>query len=221
MKSLLIGTALAALALTPAGQAADSARYEIRFDATWTAQSHPLEYPSSAHFSGLVGATHTLAYRVFRDGNTATPGLKALSERGAHSPLTEEIGTAVKDGNAGTLFESQPLFKFPGTISATFTVDEAHPYVSAAAMVAPSPDWFTGISSVQLRKDGKWVQKLSLPLLVWDAGTDNGTIYEAADAESMPRQSVRLNASPHFMANGTLLPVGTVTITQIRKTASN
>ena len=37
----------------------------------------------------------------------------------------------------------------------------------------------------------------------------------------MPRQSVRLNAAPHFKDDTGLKPVGTVTFTRIKKTAGN
>lgn len=221
MKSLAIASALAVLVVGTAAQAADTARYKVRFDATWTAASHPPGYPASAHLSGLIGATHSRSYKVFKDGVTATPGLKALSQRGAHSPLNKEIETAIQAGKAGALFESGPLFKFPGSIAATFTADATHPYVSVVAMIAPSPDWFTGVSSVSLRKDGRWVDKVTYTLFAWDSGTDDGTTYTAPNAASMPRQSVRLNAARQFKNGNGLKPVGTVTFTRINKTTSN
>ena len=228
MKTTVLAVSLAALlagggafAGSSAAPAVDSAQYEIRFDATWTAASHPLDYPSNAHFSGLAGATHHDGYRIFADGMMPTPGLEALSERGAHSPLTDEIGNAIQAGSAGALFESGALFSFPGSIKATFTADAAHPFASAAAMVAPSPDWFTGVSNVALMQNGKWIEKATFTLFVWDAGTDGGTAHQAADEDSMPRQSVRLNAAPQFKDENGLKPVGTVTFTRINKTASN
>ena len=205
-----------------AAAAADIARYEVRFDATWTADSHPLDYPGNAHFSGLVGATHNDAYTLFADGGTATPGLEALSEKGAHSPLDGEIRAAIDKGIAGALFESAPLFSFPGKLMAQFTASPVHPYASVAAMVAPSPDWFTGVSQVALMKDGKWIDSITLTLYAWDAGTDNGTTYKAADADAQPRQSIRLNAAPQFAgADGAMKPVGTVSFIRLKDTASN
>jgi len=221
MKTLAIAGTLAALLTGSAVQAADSASYEVRFDATWTAQSHPMDYPAGAHFSGLIGTTHNKSYQIFADGRTATPGLKALSEMGAHTPLNREIDKAVKAGKAGGLFESDPLFSFPGTIKASFTATESHPYASAVAMVAPSPDWFTGVSSVPLRKDGQWVSQVTLALFVWDAGTDLGTTYTAADAPARPRQSVRLNAAPQFTDGLQIKQVGTVTFTRVDKSKIN
>jgi hypothetical protein len=73
---------------------------------------------------------------------------------------------------------------------------------------------------VPLRKDGAWIDQATYTLFAWDAGTDNGKTYAAADADAMPRQSVRLNASPHFVDASVLKPVGTVTITRLQRTAA-
>lgn len=222
MKSLTIAAAaIAATLATTSVHAEGTAQYQIQFNSTWTAQSHPLDYPANAHHSGLVGATHNASFRLFSDSGTATPGLEALAERGAHAPLTDEVQASIGTGAAGALFESTPLFSFPGTLSATFTADDAHPYVSAAAMIAPSPDWFTGVSGVALKKDGKWIDQVTLTLFAWDAGTDGGATYQAANADSQPVNSVRLNASPHFIDNDGLKPIGTVTFSRMKKTASN
>jgi len=134
--------------------------------------------------------------------------------------LNQEIEAAIRAGKAGALFESSPLFSFPGTLSATFTADAAHPYASVVAMVAPSPDWFTGVSNVSLRKGDQWVDTATYTLFAWDAGTDSGTTYHAPDADTQPRQTVRLNAAPQFLDGMNMKPVGTVTFTRIRKTAS-
>lgn len=221
MKSLLLGAALAAYMVGSPASGEETARYAVQVVATWTAQTHPLDYPNDAHFSGLIGATHNDRFDIFRDGGTATDGLESLSERGSHSPLDTEITAAANKGNAGALFESEALFSFPGLLRASFTVDRAHPLVSLVAMVAPSPDWFTGVSSVPLRTDSGWVDSVTLPLWVWDAGTDFGGTYHAADADAQPRQSIRLAAGPHFLGETGLKPVGTVTFTRVKKTASN
>lgn len=213
-KLLATAAVLASLAAMPA-YAGDGARYEITFDVTWTAATHPLDYPGNAHFSGIIGATHNADYAIFSDGGLATPGLEALSERGAHSPLDAEIRAAVANGGAGALFESGAQFNLPGTLKTEFAADHSHPYVSAVAMIAPSPDWFTGIANVRLLADGKWVDQVTLTLWAWDAGTDSGTTYKADDADTQPRQSVRLNAAEQFRMGDRVAPVGTATIRRI------
>ena len=221
MKRTALTVVLAALVASSAASAMDSASYKVQVDATWTAQSHPFDYPSNAHFSGIVGAAHNAEYTIFQDGGTATKGLENLSEMGAHSPLDGEIKAAIDAGQAGSFFESGALFSFPGKLEASYSTDERHPYVSLVAMVAPSPDWFTGVAHVALRKDGKWRDTVSLTLWDWDAGTDHGTTHKAADANAMPRQSIRLAASPNFLGQGGLKPVGQVTFTRTDVSATN
>jgi len=50
--------ALGAVLAASTAQAADTAQYEVKFNATWSAATHPLDYPGDAHFSGIIGATH-------------------------------------------------------------------------------------------------------------------------------------------------------------------
>lgn len=216
MRKLLAATALACLAATsPALSGDEGARYEIVFQSEWTAANHPLDYPDNAHHSGLIGATHDARYVLFADGGMATAGLKALSERGSHQPLDAEIRAAKDKGEAGDLFESSAQFMLPGSLKADFTADARHPLVSAVAMIAPSPDWFTGISDVALMRDGKWVDTVSVTLWAWDAGTDSGATYKAPDMESAPRQSVRLNASQHFRMANEVKPIGKAVIRRV------
>jgi hypothetical protein len=216
MYKLLTAAALACLTVASGAQAGDdSARYEIVFNSAWTAANHPLEYPDNAHHSGLIGATHTGKYAIFLDGGTATEGLEALAERGSHTPLDAEIRKAIGKGEAGELFESAAQFMLPGSLKAEFTADGRHPFVSAVAMIAPSPDWFTGITNVALMQDGKWADEVTVTLWAWDAGTDSGTTYKAADADETPRQSVRLNASAHFRMASEVKPIGTAVIRRV------
>lgn len=221
MKTFITAAATAAILFGSSAFADETARYTVRVDATWTAGTHPVDYPGDAHFSGIVGATHNADYAIFKDGDIATDGLEALSERGAHSPLDDEIKAVIGKGNAGALFESGALFSFPGKLEASFTADASHPLVSVVAMVAPSPDWFTGVASVPLRTNGKWVDEITLPLWVWDAGTDHGTTHHANDADAQPRQNTRLAAGPQFLGETGLRPVGTVTFARLKNTDTN
>ena len=212
MKAQIVAAALLALAAGPA--LADTAHYTVTFDGTWSAATHPLDYPDGAHFSGLVGATHNGEYDIFRQGGTATPGLEALSERGAHNPLDDEIRAAIAAGKAGALFEGKVIFGPPGQAMSQFDIDERFPHVSIAAMIAPSPDWFAGAADVALRENGAWVDQKTVTLYAWDAGTDDGMTYKAMDADAMPRGTVAPNGAAPFQMGGKPIPVATSTFTR-------
>ena len=68
-------------------------------------------------------------------------------------------------------------------------VTKDFPYVSLVTMLAPSPDWFTGIMKVSLcnASSGMWMDSWTIDdIQPWDAGTDNGTTFKAADNPTMP-----------------------------------
>jgi len=191
------------------------AEYTVIVKSTWTKVSHPFEYPSDAHFSGMIGASHNTKYSIFAIGRRPTPGLERLSEEGKHSPLDDEIQKAIDAGNALEKFETGSLKNFKDSLVTTVRVDPAHPLVSVVAMVAPSPDWFTGAASVDLNENGAWVRSKTLTLPAYDSGGDDGKTYKAADHNTNPKKPVSRASDRHFVVNGKVRPVATLTL--IRK----
>jgi hypothetical protein len=190
------------------------AEYTIVVKSTWTPARHPFEYPSGAHFSGLIGASHNANYSIFAVGRRPTPGLERLSEEGKHSPLDDEINDAIATGNALAIFETGGLKNFKDSLVATVRVDARHPLVSVVNMVAPSPDWFTGASNVNLVENGAWVGSRTLTLPAYDAGGDDGTTYKARDRDTNPKKATSRAATRHFIVKGRVRPVATITFTR-------
>ena len=73
------------------------------------------------------------------------------------------------------------------------TAKDKYSLVSVIAMIAPSPDWFVGVDSVELcGNDGKWLDTVPAILLpAWDAGTDSGTMFQAENAETIPKDVIK------------------------------
>lgn len=215
-------SAPAPVAYPPTGEAV---RYQVTFTGAWTERSHPLEYPlagliSGPHFSGLIGASHDQRWSLFAAGRPPSAGLERLSEEGKHSPLDGEIRAALASGAALELFETGPIKDLSSptaaTVQAEVTLDAAHPMVSLAAMVAPSPDWFAGVADVRLLEEGQWVERKELSVFAWDSGGDRGTTYEASDADTDPKDPTVINDSRHFLRDGQRLPVAKVVFTRRR-----
>jgi hypothetical protein len=184
---------------------------------TWTKTSFPLEYPSGAHFSGMIGASHNAKYSIFVIGRRPTGGLERLSEEGKHSPLDTEIRTAIDQGNALMMFESGGLKNWKDSMVSTVRVDPAHPLVSVVNMIAPSPDWFTGASGITLAENGGWITRRTVTLYAYDSGGDDGTTYKAPDKDTNPKKPTTRAANRHFVVNGRVKPVATLTF--VRKTS--
>lgn len=187
------------------------AEYTVIVKSTWTKATHPYEYPSGAHFSGMIGASHNAKYTIFAVGRRPTPGLEKLSEEAKHSPLDTEIRTAIDQGNALMLFESGGLKNWKDSMVTTVRVDPAHHLVDVVFMVAPSPDWFSGATDVNLVENGAWAARRTLTLPAYDSGGDDGKTYKAPDRDTNPKKPTTRAADRHFVINGRVKPVATVT----------
>jgi hypothetical protein len=212
-KQLLLAFA-AALAFAPPVVAAETARYRLDIDVTWSAETHPYDFFPAAHVTRLLGATHDDSYVLFGDGRTASSGLQSVAERGHIDILRAEMADAKDRERLDGTFEAEG-FSVPGRISLTFEASEEYGVVSFATMIAPSPDWFTGAASVELFKDGAWIDRVEVGLWPWDAGSDSGTTWTAENLETQPRESIRLLTAPYFFDADGLKPLGTATFARI------
>lgn len=219
-RSLLAMVPAATLMFAAAASNADSmgatARYRVEFERTWSSSTHPQDFPLLAHFSPVIGVTQAKGYEWIAQGATATAGLEKLCEEGKHQPLDAEIASAMKSGSVGALIETaEPLREVPQTAVVEFDADDAHPTVTIAAMIAPSPDWCAVAVDVALVRDGKFADSVQADLVAWDMGTDAATSYRAFDADMSPRGPIAPSAAPFFQKGGAQNPVGRVTFTRI------
>lgn len=213
-QALLSLLALAPLTVEALGQ--ETADYRFKIQVTWSAETHPLDFPPHPTFSHIIGATHNDGYALFKDGETGSSGLELIAERGRVSIFRIELDEAVDRGLIGSVFEGDEIETIPGEATLPFSATTKFPLVSFATMIAPSPDWITGVSSIALHDGKQWVDRLDLPLWAWDAGTDGGETYQARNQDTQPQQSVRLVATPHFLTDQGLLKVGRVMIERIK-----
>jgi hypothetical protein len=195
------------------GRTAGVATYTVTFESTWSAVSHPDSFPPNPHFSGLIGAGHNGTVSFWSEGELASPGIKNMAETGSKSPFTDEIAAAIAAGSADRTLSGDGIGTSPGTVSLTFDITEQFPLVTLVSMVAPSPDWFVGISSLNLLESSEWIESLSVELFAYDAGTDSGTTYTSADMATDPPENIaRINSAP-FLVNDEVPLLGTFTFT--------
>ena len=57
---------------------------------------------------------------------------------------------AISAGTADSLIQGGGIARSPGVATAAFEIGRDHPLVSLVSMVAPSPDWFVGVSALSL-----------------------------------------------------------------------
>lgn len=187
-----------------------AATYRVTFEATWSAASHPAAFPSDAHFSPPVGATHEASVSLWSPGGLASPGMEQMAETGATALLNTEIAAA--GARVGEPM-SAAFLNSPGQVETTFTVTGAHPLVTFVTMIAPSPDWFLGVHDLDLRDaGGNWPASVTVPLLAYDAGTDSGVAYTSPNFDTQPRAPIARLTTPPFESD---VPLGTFTFTRL------
>lgn len=193
--------------------ASDTALYSVTFSATWSAQTHPTDFPPGAHFSRLIGAVHNDSVTFWAVGDTASPGIEQMAETGGTELLTREI-RAEMPGDVLSVINGRQL----GTSPASTTISEVlvtldHPLITLVTMIAPSPDWFVGVAGQSLQNEfGQWLDEVVVVLYPYDSGTDDGPSYRSANADSSPRQPIRsLKGVSPFSDE----PIGTYTFTRI------
>lgn len=195
---------------------AATVRYVVVFDALWSARTHPTDFPSNPHFSPMVGATHNDTIRFWSLGARASDGIKRMAEQGLTNPLDVDVRTAIGAGAAQHLLLGGGIGVSPGQVSLEFDATVDHPLVTLVSMIAPSPDWFVGVSALPLLRNGQWIDEVRVELLPYDAGTDSGTTYASPDLETSPRGAIALLEGRPFAVAGVVAPMGMFTFKRIR-----
>ena len=198
---------------TPNAAPPATARYVVAFDATWHESTHAV--PPNPHFSGLIGGTHRDAVRFWEEGALASEGIKRMAEIGAKSPFDAEVIAAIAAGTAEHLLSGENLRGSPGSTQFELEVSRDYPLVTLVTMVAPSPDWFVGVSALALFENGDWVREKEVSLVPWDAGTDSGVTFLSRDRPTQPRQPIARITTPPLAASGMAAPLGRFTFRRI------
>ncbi len=170
---------------------ADTARYDIFFRATWSAATHPAEFPPGPHFSPLIGAVHSERAVFWALGDTASEGIEQMAETGATGRLASEIRARIPDDALAVISGRGTGSPDSTTIRGVgFARDQ--PRLTLVTMIAPSPDWFAGVAGLSLQDDfGQWRDRVEVVLHPLDAGTDDGPSYRSPNADTRPRQPIR------------------------------
>jgi hypothetical protein len=213
---LLLGCSENETVLTPP-ELELNARYRLTFNATWSALTHPIEFPANAHFSGLIGMTHNGNVMLFENGEVASDGIKNMAETGSKNPLQAEIQSFISSGTGNVLISGGGIGSSPGEVSLEFDVIISHTLVSVVSMLAPSPDWFIAVSNINLIENAEWVLSKTITVDIYDSGTDDGATFTSPDEQTVPRVPIFEINTPPLAVNNVVAPLGSITFTKIEQ----
>ncbi len=184
--------------------------YRLDFSGTWSAATHPGAFPGGAHFTELVGGVHNAAVNFWEMGEVASSGIESVAEVGGTFTFLNEVQAAINAGTAASKIFGPEIFGLPSSDSTMFSVEVSHPLVTLASMIAPSPDWFVGVSGLSLRENDQWLGRVKIDLLAYDAGTEEGMSFSLSNPATSPQEPItKVTTGP--LAG--LPPLGTITFT--------
>lgn len=165
--------------------------YEVEFVSTWSASTHPSDFPANAHFSPFVVCSHLSSAQLFLPGLVASEGVQDLAETGATAKINDEIQKWINTSISVSKAEANS-FDSPGNSNKVqLGVRSGYGTVTAISMIAPSPDWFVAATTtLQDPIDGLWYNQVISHAIAYDAGTDSGTNFTAADLATNPAAGV-------------------------------
>ena len=130
--------------------------------------------------------------------------------------MLNEIAPAIANGTAHLQLAGGGIGTSPGSVSLTFPqpMRRDHPLVTLVSMIAPSPDWFVGVESLNLIEDAGLVTNKVVTLYGMDAGTDSGASYASPDQVTAPRGGITEFTGFPALVNGVIVPFGNYTFTR-------
>ena len=190
---------------------AQSATYRVTFEGKFTASAlaSGVSVPSGEHFTTLIGAVHNGGATFRSSGAVASAGVEAVAELGNTATFESEIKANM---NAVAVIEKSLPGGGTPTATVDFTVTTAHPRVTLLTMIAPSPDWFVGVSGLSLLDaQGDWLASRTVDLFPYDAGTEEGTEFSLSNAATSPRGAITSIQGTGKFSNE---PIATLTFTR-------
>jgi hypothetical protein len=191
------------------------AEYRLTFKTTWSNNTHPKDFPDNPHFSGLIGAAHKPNIRLWMEGELATPGIEAMAEDGVKPPFDIEIESLIAGGGACANISGGGVSPSPGMRTVDFAITPECTFVSVVSMIAPSPDWFVGVTGLDLNDNGAWIDEIEVDLPPYDAGTDLGSTYTSPDEPAEKPVEIRMIDYEPLLVDGNVPPMGTFTFTRL------
>ena len=190
----------------------ETATYTMTFEGLWTVDDiTDIVMPGGAHFTEVIGATHNSDTTIWASGGMASDGVEDVAELGVVIALVSEIG---QNTYADVVVRAGSSFISPTqTVTGTFTATSSHPLVSVLSMVAPSPDWFVGVSNLNLYNNG-WRNRV-VELYPYDAGTEQGSGWSLGNAATFPQGVIEsIRSSGRFLDN----PIARISFTSEQAT---
>lgn len=147
-------------------------------------------------FSPLTAVSHSNRVSLLTVRGFASPEIEAVAETGDNAGLLR-LARSLRGNGTRSVVVADGATLPANTTTLRVAVDCRNPFVSAVAMIAPSPDWIVQVSNLNLYDSRRRAFKSFAAgfLIAYDAGTDSGRDFTdpsdpALDQPTVPPQNI-------------------------------
>lgn len=208
------------------GARAEPVEYKLTVRNDWSQAHHKPGAPAFStvvqpHFSHFGGGTHNSSLIVWEEGQLSSEGMIKMQETGwidqpgTRRDLGNEFEGHISSGSAWSFLNypiPDPWFPAGTETELNFEIEASHPLVTLVSMLGPSPDWFVGVSGLNLREGNQWKQLVEVDLYPYDGGSrsrDNEfALFGPAESPQKPIQAITDTDDTLLLGS---LPIGKLT----------
>lgn len=156
----------------------ETAIYEVAILNDWGLENYPQNFPDNAHLSAIGGAAHNASISFWEFAEVASTGIVDIAEFGVVDAFIDgEVAAGIEAGFVDApiviLEQTGPSINgAPGIQTFNVEMRQPWPLFTFATKLAPSPDWFVGMSSLPLYDIATgWEDNFQTTLPLMDGGT--------------------------------------------------
>jgi len=149
----------------------ETATYRVAIFNDWGVEDFPQDFPDDAHLSAIGGATHNEAVSFYEFGDVASDGIQSIAELGINDAFIEnDVRAGIQAGTVDSAIV-HPERTGP-RIDGRSGMKRSWPLFTFATKLAPSPDWFVGLTGMPLyQTDTGWRDQIQTTLPLMDGGS--------------------------------------------------
>lgn len=186
-------------------------KYMIKFVSEWGDNKKEINYPPNPHTGNMLLVTHNKNYDLFTIGKLASKGISNTAMYGTIDDILDEVRNNPNIHDVKT----NPVISTPGQKVLTITADRNNNYLSFSTMLAPSSDFFTGVSHLNLKENGQWLNNKKIQLYPYSAGTDSGNGFNTEHYLRRKPLPIYNKNDKLFYPDGITKPIASLTLVRI------
>lgn len=181
----------------------DTRHFKIVFSTMWgtNGTDKMINFPTvekngeGPHTGNMFLIVHNDQYNLFQLDEFASKGIIESAQYGTNTSIISNLNNSQYHK-----YYVAPVLKTPGITEFIVGCNSSFPLLSFATMIAPSSNWFTGLSNLNLMKI---YRNVSIPIYVYDAGVDYGTEFK--NLPKNPRNNMDIQPIS-YLVGGDLYP---------------